>query len=301
MYEVISVGSSLVDIFIHSSLFSVEQAQKGVLLCQRYGEKLEVDGFNLHTGGGGSNTAVGFARHGFRVGIISELGQDIFAQVVIDEFHRERVATNLLIKEKMEHTGGSVILVDDRGGRTAMVNRGASSMLDAKDIAAGPVERADWVHLSTIDGRLAALEKIFRLRSKIKRMSWNPGTRELSLLRQSQISFINWPVEIFVVNREEWLSLGAMATLILRQTPIVIITNGSQIGGIITQKQAYTFQPTKVKSVDDTGAGDAFAVGFVASYMKHQSIDLAVQEALANSTSVIQHFGAKTGLLTRYS
>jgi len=300
MYEVISIGSSLVDIFIHSRSFSLRPASEGVLLCQRYGAKLEVDDFQVLTGGGGGNTAVGFARQGFRTGVITELGKDLFAQVILDEFHREKVLTNLVIKEKKEQTGGSVIMVDDHGGRTVMVHRGAASMLDPQDIKEGPLGRAKWVHLSSINGQLKTLEKIFKLRKEATNLSWNPGKKELELLRQKKLDLSFWPVEVFLVNKEEWQSLAGVGKAILEKTPVVIITNGNSFGAVMTKQKSYNFKPPKVKSVDDTGAGDAFAVGFLSFYVKHKPLDLAIKYGVKNAQSVIQHFGAKKGLITNY-
>ncbi len=301
MYDVITVGSSLVDIFVHSRFFSLKPSRKGVLLCQRYGQKLEVDSFRVLTGGGGSNTAVGFSRLGFRTGVISELGQDVFAKLVIDEFHAEKVFTNLVIEEKKEATGGSVILVDDQGGRTVMVHRGAASMLDPHDIREGPVRRAGWIHLSSINGRLATLNKLFYLRKEAGNLSFNPGRRELELLRNHQLDLGLWPVTVFLVNQKEWLQLGSMAKLILKQTPVVVITNGGQTGAVITQKEgAFNFRPSKVRSIDDTGAGDAFAVGFLTEYIKRKPITTAIKFGVKNAQSVIKYFGAKKGLIRRY-
>ncbi len=300
MYDVISVGSSLVDIFIHSRFFSLAKTDEGVFLCQRYGEKIEVDDFHVLTGGGGGNTAVGFARRGFRVGVISELGRDTFSQMILNEFHLEKVLTNLVVKEKKEQTGGSVILVDGKGGRTVMVHRGASSMLDPKDIQPGPVRRAGWIHLSSIDGRLVTLEALFYLRKNAKNISWNPGKRELELLRSHQVNFNLWPVEVFFVNKEEWLMLGPVTKLILKKTPVVVITNGSELGAVVTKEESFTFKPGKVLSVDDTGAGDAFVVGFISLYLKHAPIESAVKAGVANAQSVIKHFGAKKGLIRSY-
>ena len=301
MYDVITVGSSLVDIFVHSSFFSLRPSEKGVLLCQRYGQKLEVDSFQVLSGGGGSNTAVGFARQSFRTGVVSELGQDVFAKLILDEFRAEKVLTNLVIKEKKETTGGSVILVDDQGGRTVMVHRGAASMLDPQDIPDGPIKRADWIHLSSINGRLATLNKLFRLRKDVGNLSFNPGSRELELLRTHQLDLGLWPVTVFLVNQKEWLKLGSVAKLVLRQTPVVVITNGSQTGAVITRKEgAFNFHPPKARSIDDTGAGDAFAVGFLTEYIKHEPIETAIKFGVKNAQSVISYFGAKKGLIRRY-
>ena len=106
MHDVLSIGSALIDIFIQSDQFELKSENDHVLLCQDYGNKLEVDSFHVLTGGGGSNTAVGFARAGFNAAVVCETGRDTLSQVVLQDFHQETVSTNYVIQEKKEQTGG---------------------------------------------------------------------------------------------------------------------------------------------------------------------------------------------------
>ena len=105
MHQVITIGSALVDIFIHSPQFVPTKSKRGDLLCQLYGDKTEVDGFNVFTGGGGSNTAAGFARLGFKTAIMCETGRDGFARLVMQDFQDQQVSTQLVVEEKKEQTG----------------------------------------------------------------------------------------------------------------------------------------------------------------------------------------------------
>jgi sugar/nucleoside kinase (ribokinase family) len=59
------------------------------------------------------------------------------------------VATNLLIQEKLEKTGGSVALwLKILNG--IMVHRGAAAMLDPFDIPAFWLAKSRWIHLSAL-------------------------------------------------------------------------------------------------------------------------------------------------------
>ena len=51
--------------------------------------------------------------------------------------------------------------------------------------------------------------------------------------------------------------------------------------------------------VDSTGAGDAFGSGFVAGLMLGKPIEEAVEWGKKQAASVVEHIGAKKGLLTR--
>ncbi len=50
---------------------------------------------------------------------------------------------------------------------------------------------------------------------------------------------------------------------------------------------------------DETGAGDSFASGFVAEYIKTGDIISSIQFATANSSANLKKIGAKEGLLKK--
>lgn len=297
MYDVITIGSALADIFVKSSQFSIRSGEGDQMLCQLYGDKMEVDEFQIHTGGGGSNTAVGFARQGFRTAAIAEVGSDILGTIILNDFHTERVATNLVIKEKRERTGGSVILIGSDGGRTVMVHRGASSMLDAYDIPTVQIERAEWVHLSSISGQLDALKMIGSALRESKKLSWNPGKSELRLLTDGALEIEEMHCQVLLVNREEWELIAPLQERIQYLIPEIVITDGQQGGVIVSEGTEQPFESRHVQSVDDTGAGDAFGVGYITARMKGKSVAEAANYGVENATSVVRYIGAKAGLL----
>lgn len=301
MHDVITIGSALVDIFIDSKNFQLKEEDSGLWLCEKYDEKIEVDSFKVTTGGGGSNTAVGFSRMGLKTGIVAELGEDAWAQVVINDLEKERIDTSLLIHERKEETGGSVILSAPGGGRTIMVHRGAASMLDAKDIPDHALDQAKWIHLSSISGRQEAIQKIFALVGrKKKQFSWNPGKDEIELLNAGKLNLTGLSVAVLFVNQKEWESLAPVHEQLHKQCIQTVVTN-SEKGGVIYQsgKVVHKYQREDVKAVNGTGAGDSFAVGYVSAILNGKSIEEQAEWGKKNAASVISQVGAKAGLLTK--
>ncbi|MDQ3008907.1 MAG: carbohydrate kinase family protein [bacterium] len=297
MYDVISIGSSL----IHSHHFELTKASEGTLLCQKYGEKIEVDSFNVVTGGGASNTAVGFSRLGFRSAVISELGKDNFAQQLLVDLKNENVATELLIQEKKEQTGGSVILVGNDGGRTVMVHRGASSQLDPEDIAKAAIIQSCWVHLSSISGQADTLQYLLALFVQHQvRWSWNPGSAELKLIAEQKIQLEQINCEVLLLNQEEWQVVQELQHQLKAQVPMILVTDGARGVTVYDEgKAGQHHSAEEVSSVDDTGAGDAFGVGLVSARLLGKSAETSVRWGMANAASVVQAVGAKSGLLRR--
>lgn len=90
MKKIITVGSALIDVFVKSDEFQLGKSKEGLMLCSQYGDKIEVDEFALLGGGGAGNTAVGFARQGFEVSLISETGKDVLADLIFAEQKKRR-------------------------------------------------------------------------------------------------------------------------------------------------------------------------------------------------------------------
>ena len=55
--------------------------------------------------------------------------------------------------------------------------------------------------------------------------------------------------------------------------------------------------PHKIKVVERTGAGDAFASGFVAGQIANKTIEQSLALGLKESEAVIKYFGSKNNLL----
>ncbi|MBD3250376.1 MAG: hypothetical protein GF381_02300 [Candidatus Pacebacteria bacterium] len=302
MHQVICIGSALVDIYIHSQEFKTQPSPQGELLCQLYGDKLEVDSFSVYTGGGASNTAVGFARMGFKTGIVCETGRDKFSYLVTEDLRQEDVDLSLVIEEKKEQTGGSVILVGPDGERSIMVHRGASSLLDPYDIPSYWLSQSRWVHLSSIAGRQETLAKIFELvdRQPELSLSWNPGKQELLLLENGQLQPEQVSCQVLFLNRREWQMISNVQAQLLRKVPQIVVTDGERGGDVYSQgEHLLHYQAITSQTRDTTGAGDSFSVGFVSGQLLNKSIEQSVEMGGLNAASVVQYYGAKPGLLSR--
>src|SRR5260221_3100232 len=111
MHDVLTIGSATVDMFMKSKDFDLEPTDEGVLLWQEYGGKLDIDTFEVQSGGAGTNVAVGLQRLGFQTAAVVEIGKDMFGQMVWDDLKREHVDTSFVVAEKSEHTAVSVLLI----------------------------------------------------------------------------------------------------------------------------------------------------------------------------------------------
>jgi ribokinase len=301
MPEVISIGSSLVDIYVKSPQLTAKKAKDGTRFVIE-GDKVEMEQMKVFSGGGGTNTAVGFARLGFRAAMVGETGKDNFAYIILSELKREGVDTSLLIQEKLEETGGTVILVAKDGRRTALIHRGASSMLDPHDIPPFQLAQARWVHVSNIAGREQTLRKIFELVKKSAQtsLSWNPGKQELQLIADGKLAVADIPCKVLILNEGEWAMVEKQQAELIKEIPEIVVTRGKE-GGFVYEhgKKTLKFLASGAKAVDSTGAGDAFCTGYVGGQLLGFEPRKCVEWGARNAGSVVKYLGAKQGLLDR--
>ena len=201
-------------------------------------------------------------------------------------------------------SGYSVLLLTPRGERTVLVYRGASADFTAKEIDRSLATK--WIYVSSLGGDVAALQALWKRAAAQKiQIAWNPGAKELALPLATIKSLIN-QTAIFSVNQEEAAKLtghtrhqdiSIFHELRTWSNGIVLLTQGTDGCLAALGHEAYHSGTRPVQVVDTTGAGDAFGCGFVGSWIRHADMKRALQDATANSESVIAALGAKKGLL----
>jgi ribokinase len=303
MKKILTIGSTVVDIFIRSNKF--EMPEEGKMCFGVAGGKMDVNSFEVHPGGGGGNTAVGFARRGFETKVISELGKDDLAELILKNLYKEGVGSEFVVSERLEQTGGSVILVSDSGERMVLVHRGAASMLDPKDIDFEKMAEKgftpDWIHVSSLSGRKDTLAHIFHyVRQHDLKLSWNPGSADLKLLAEGKCDVDRVEAEVMFVNKEEWELVKEQQEALANQVPQIVVTDGSNGGRVIQRGgECVEYQAESVQALDNTGAGDAFCVGYVSALLEGKECVEAAEMGAKSSAGVVQQIGAKPGLIKK--
>lgn len=174
-------------------------------------------------------------------------------------------------------------------------------MLEARDVPWDLLQNSRWVHLSNVSANTELLFQLFdHIRSSLIGLSWNPGRKELELIADGKIQPAHIPCDILMMNKEEWEILKPVQEVLIENIEQVVITDGKN-GGNVYMKHHYDYQykASEVKAVQETGAGDAFLVGYVSAHILGKDIEEACQWGVKNASSVIQNMGAKTGLLHR--
>lgn len=303
--SIISIGAATQDVFVSGKALHAKRDVRTHAMVEVFplGAKLELDRVIFDTGGGATNAAVTFARQGFKSGFGGKIGKDPAGAEVLRTLKRELVDTSHLRVDERYATGYSVVLLADNGERTILAHRGASHHLKADDFYHGPKLDADWFYISSVAGNMELLKRILHHASKNNiRVALNPGHGELVQARK--LRSLLPAVDVLIANREELQALFGgerpVDTVLAGMSfcPYIVLTDGPA-GSYASDGHAiyYAGQYKRVKVIDRTGAGDAFCSGFVSAIARGWTVEDALTLGSANSTSVVQHIGAKPGIL----
>lgn len=297
--DVVCIGSATRDVFLYvpQRFFTHNE------FVFRPGAKVDVEEMRYSTGGGATNTAVGFSRLGLRAGIACALGNDDNAWHITKELKREKVDTRLAVKLPSLRTAYSVILTGFGRDRVILCYSHATTMLGKAKIDWGRVN-AKWFYVSSLHGENEVLRKIAGQAHRIgAKIAFNPGQREL-VLGVKGLKELVGKVEVLILNSEEALRLTRSGDIkrnlkaLQEIAGVVVVTEGKEGAHAAQDDWSYSMKPFDVKVLDVTGAGDAFSSGFVAALAKGKGVEDALPWGSANAASVITRLGAKNILLT---
>ncbi|MBQ1528470.1 carbohydrate kinase family protein [Candidatus Saccharibacteria bacterium] len=308
MARIVSLGSALEDIYLidRDDFGSIEFGNVSMFKNLEIGSKYDIEKLDFFIGGGGTNSAVTFARSGHEAIYLGNLGHDPAGEAVLKTLDEEGIDTSFISYPARGKTGCSIILLDSKSGeRTVLTFRGASARFDNLNENDLDLVQPDWLYVTTLRGDMGTLLRFFeKAKSLGTKIMFNPGVLELA--NPKQVLGLLQDVDVLLVNKREASQLvgGSLLEELLNRLknycPTVIITDGA-MGGIATNgEKSYRFgiyEDVKIK--DTTGAGDAFGSGFLASLASGDSFRTALIFASANSTAVVQRRGAKSGIISR--
>ena len=296
-YDVLCIGSATVDHFI-----TISELWNKVKL----GDKILIEQTEMHSGGGATNSSVALAKMGLKVKILTKFGQDHNAELISKELREHRIK-NICRHHSRRQTDSSFIIHSlKEKDRVIFVHKGASLDLEKDDFRKSQL-RAEWFYLAS------PMEKSWKIAQEVvnfaqrkkKSVLFNPS---LYLAEKGVTSLrkVLSKTTLLVLNKQEAQALlqktvgtKAMLSLLQKLGPEkVVITDGAKKMWAVDGIYYYCLTPPNIKVVHTAGAGDAFTSGLLAGLIKNYSFSEALALGQANASSIIQHIGTKTGLLS---
>lgn len=304
-FDVVTVGSAAVDYFADtdSELIRIEtRTRKEELIAFPLGSKLLINNLLILAGGGGTNTAVTFARLGLSTGYLGKLGEDGNGDFIIRNLATEGIR---FIGAREGQTGLSIILDSIHDDRSILAFKGANDQLKPQDL---PEFSAQWVYLSSMLGQSFDTVSDMIAAGDYK-VAFNPSNYQAVRGYEGLKKLID-KTTLLVMNREEACKfLGfsyeespTIAALMLEMAKLppelFVITDGAEGVYVYDRDALYHGYPAaNLKIVETTGAGDAFASTFTGMILKGLPMEEAIHLAMTNAESVLAHKGAKEILL----
>ena len=266
------------------------------------GETLPGEGFALHPGGKGANQAVAAAKMGAATTLVGCVGEDAFGQDLRAHLLENGVSCSLRVADVP--TGTAMILVDEAGENTIVVNPGANGWLDAAAIAEVPI-RADDVLVSQLEVPVPTVAAFFERGRVAKALTvFNPAPATAA-------GADLWPLADIVVVKEIELAAfssasvasrgnAASAAAAARRFPqqIIIVTLGREGVVAIDGDQVIERPGHAVRAVDATGAGDCFVGALAARLCAGDRLAEGIAYANKAAAICVQRPGAGSSMPT---
>ncbi len=247
-------------------------------------------------GGSAANTIYGLSRLGVTTGFVGAVGDDADGTVMLRDFQKAGVDVSQIKIKPGTRTGAVLCLSDRTGQRSLYVIPGANNQLAIDLLDLAYIKQARILHLSSFVGERQfqmTLELMEMLDSQVN-VSFAPGALYAARGLDS-LSPILARTYVLFINREELTHLtgqdiiASAETCINRGCHMVAVTMGkgmalptgkgtsrhevTAIAYIKDSSNEYVVEPPSGETateVDTTGAGDAFAAGFLYGILNHK-------------------------------
>ncbi|MFJ3635920.1 carbohydrate kinase family protein [Streptomyces sp. NPDC090112] len=259
-------------------------------------------------GGAGANAACWAARTGSaEVRLLARVGTESarwHERALVDAGVRPR-----LVIDPEEPTGTVVALVDGAAERTFLTDSGASLRLSPADWSPSLLDGAAHLHLSGYlyfadRSRELAVVALREARARGVPVSVDPASagflaglgpeRFMEAAAGAQVLLPNADEARLLAGLPQSAGVARAAVALSRRVPLVVVTLGGE-GALIAEGGRITAEVAAhpVEAVDSTGAGDAFAGGFLAARLEGAGPAEAARRGCRAAAEAVTRPGAR--------
>jgi ribokinase len=238
-------------------------------------------------GGSAANVAVGLVGFDVDATVLGSVGDDERGRMTRSELADAGVDTETVVEVAGQSTATKYLVVDGEGQVFVLGHDGANEAFTADDLPATTLDAADWIHLTGQNPETAAA-LASRARAAGVTVSSDPGRRVEergfeAVVGQSDVVFLN--------EREAEVALDAVP-----ETATAVVKHGADGAEVRSPDGTVSHGGYVVDTVDTTGAGDAFAAGYIAARL--DGVDTATALAAANACGALaaSELGARVAL-----
>jgi sugar/nucleoside kinase (ribokinase family) len=311
-FDVTCIGNAIVDVLAQAddALLQKHGLPKGAmnLIDAETAERLYgIMGPGIEASGGSAgNTAAGIAALGGRAAYIGKVADDQLGEVFTHDIHAVGVAYDTVPLQNGLPTARSLIFVTPDAQRTMQTFLGACTQLGPEDVNMDYIAGSKVVYLEGYlwdmpRAKTAMRDAAIRAQSEGVKVSLTLSDAFcVARFRDEFLELAERYVDILFANESEILSLYQTDNFdealqqVRRHCEIAALTRSEKGSVVVNGDEVHLIDPVKgVKVIDTTGAGDAYAAGFLYGYT--QGHDLATCGRLGSvmAAEVISHYGPR--------
>ena len=310
-FDVVGVGNAIVDVIasvdddfiaahgLHKGSMTLIDAERATALYEAMPTGIE------DSGGSAANTMAGVASFGGRAAYIGKVRDDQLGEVFRHDIRATGVSYDVPYATDGPPTARCLIQVTPDAQRTLNTFLGVSSLLSPDDIDPALVASAKLVYC---EGYLWDVEIAKQAIRKAMDIGHASGAKTALTLsdsfcvdrhRDEWLELIDSRVDIIFANETEICSLyeanefSLAAEAARRDVGLAVLTRSEAGSVILTQEHTIAIDAAPAQVVDTTGAGDAYAAGFLAALTAGKSLEISGRLGSAAAAAAIGQYGAR--------
>lgn len=309
-FDLIGIGAALLDLSVNidDAFLSTHKISKGHMaltksdVLKKLCEDLPIA--KIASGGATANTLVVACGLGASAGFIGLLGADDEGEKYIADLEHARVRW-LGALDKTLPSGACLSLVTKDAQRSLLTSLAASAALDESHLPKADLARTKILLLEgylwdSPSAKRAALKVADQTRAQGGLIALNLSDG-LCVERHFD-EFQNFPTDILIGNEVEAKRFYQTDDLAQIEEKIkatayafAAITRGNKGALVFEKDQSYPIAAAPIeKLVDSTGAGDAFAGGFLFGVVSGKGAKISGALGAEAAAKIVQHFGARS-------
>jgi len=310
-FELLGIGNAIVDVLARCTdeFLAREGLAKGVMtlidaeaaerLYGRMGPGIEM------SGGSAANTLVAFASCGGRGAFIGKVAGDQLGQVFRHDIRAAGVAFDSAPAPDGPPTARCLILVGADAQRTMQTFLGACVLLGPEDVDPRLVADADVTYLEGYLFDPPHAKAAFRAAARTAHEAGRLVALTLSdpfCVHRHRADFralVKDEIDILFANEHEIMALYEAGDFdealqaVRAETRIACLTRSEKGSVIVAGEEVHVIDAAPASVVDTTGAGDAYAAGFLFGLARGWPLGRCGRAGAAAAAEAISHFGAR--------
>lgn len=264
-------------------------------------QEISIKKFKISSGGSAANFSYIASVMKNKILLLGSVGSDFNGKFLLDDFQKNKIDISQIKIQNNFPTGMAFVVLDKSKNRRIMTNVGANRESRVNDYDLSILKKTKIFHLSSPNPMIFGELLKYSKKNDLK-ISLDPGGILCSQEKHQLLEKIGG-VEYLFLNEPECLKVFRTDNIreiqkVLKNNQIknLIYKRGSKGSIICNSHSIIKHKGFKVECLDTTGAGDAFAAGFLTAILEGKKAIEALEYGNAAGALCITEYGTRKGV-----